>query len=66
MKNFFVIGDLMLDQYHVGSVSRVSPEAPVQILDVEESYYTLGGAANVAQNLIEVLTKSGIISSSLG
>ena len=52
MKNFFVIGDLMLDQYHVGSVSRISPEAPVQILDVEDSYYTLGGAANVAHNLI--------------
>ena len=60
MKNFFVIGDLMLDQYHVGSVSRVSPEAPVQILDVEESYYTLGGAANVAQNLIDLGSDSRV------
>ena len=60
MKNFFVIGDLMLDQYHVGSVSRVSPEAPVQILDVETSYYTLGGAANVAQNLIQLGSDSRV------
>ena len=60
MKNFFVIGDLMLDQYHVGSVSRVSPEAPVQILDVEESYYTLGGAANVACNLIDLGSDSRV------
>ena len=60
MKNFFVIGDLMLDQYHVGSVSRVSPEAPVQILDVEESYYTLGGASNVAQNLIDLGSDSKV------
>ena len=60
MKNFFVIGDLMLDQYHIGSVSRVSPEAPVQILDVEESYYTLGGAANVAQNLIDLGSDSRV------
>jgi len=60
MKNFFVIGDLMLDQYHVGSVSRVSPEAPVQILDVEESYFTLGGAANVAHNLIDLGSDSRV------
>ena len=60
MKNFFVIGDLMLDQYHIGSVSRVSPEAPVQILDVEESYYTLGGAANVAHNLIDLGSDSRV------
>ncbi len=60
MKNFFVIGDLMLDQYHVGSVSRISPEAPVQILDVDESYYTLGGAANVAHNLIKLGSDSKV------
>ena len=60
MKNFFVIGDLMLDQYHIGSVSRVSPEAPVQILDVEQSYWTLGGAANVAHNLIKLGSDSKV------
>ena len=60
MKNFFVIGDLMLDQYHVGSINRISPEAPVQILDVETSYYTLGGAANVAQNLIQLGSDSRV------
>ena len=60
MKNFFVIGDLMLDQYHVGSINRISPEAPVQILDVENSYYTLGGAANVAHNLIQLGSDSRV------
>ena len=60
MKNFFVIGDLMLDQYHVGSINRISPEAPVQILDVDTSYYTLGGAANVAQNLIQLGSDSRV------
>ena len=60
MKRFFVIGDLMLDQYHVGSVNRVSPEAPVQILDVEQSYYTLGGAANVAHNLVKLGSDSNV------
>ena len=60
MKNFFVIGDLMLDQYHIGSVNRISPEAPVQILDVDKNYYTLGGAANVAHNLIELGSDSKV------
>ncbi len=47
-----VVGDLMLDTYHIGSVNRISPEAPVPVVRVVRSYSVLGGAANVARNLI--------------
>lgn len=47
-----VIGDVMLDTYFWGSVSRVSPEAPVPVVDVERRTAHLGGAANVATNLL--------------
>ncbi|MFA7626381.1 MAG: D-glycero-beta-D-manno-heptose-7-phosphate kinase [Candidatus Kapaibacterium sp.] len=46
-----VIGDVMLDRYFWGSVTRISPEAPVPVIDVENESIHLGGAANVAQNL---------------
>lgn len=46
-----VIGDAVLDRYIKGSVSRISPEAPVPIVLQEESFFTPGGAANVANNL---------------
>ena len=46
-----VIGDVMIDAYLEGSVGRISPEAPVPIVDVKKRYYLLGGAANVALNL---------------
>ena len=46
-----VIGDVMLDRYFWGSVTRISPEAPVPVIDVEDESLHLGGAANVAQNL---------------
>lgn len=46
-----VVGDLMLDEYVFGSVSRISPEAPVPVLDVKNRRYVPGGAANVAANL---------------
>lgn len=49
--SIIVIGDLMLDRYWNGSVSRISPEAPIPILDFKNSYDRLGGAANVALNL---------------
>ncbi len=47
-----VIGDLMLDTYHIGGVKRISPEAPVPVVQVKRSFSVLGGAANVARNLI--------------
>ena len=50
-KNILVIGDIMLDKYVRGTVSRISPEAPVSILNKDSSEYKLGGCANVAKNL---------------
>ena len=46
-----VIGDLMIDQYLWGSCNRISPEAPVQIVSIEEESNLLGGAGNVVNNL---------------
>ncbi len=50
-KNILVVGDIMLDKYSHGSVSRISPEAPVPIIDIKKTIYKPGGASNVAQNL---------------
>ena len=46
-----VVGDVMLDKYYFGEVTRISPEAPVPINKAVEIKETLGGAANVAHNL---------------
>lgn len=46
-----VVGDVMLDVYLVGAVSRISPEAPVPVVQVTEERFALGGAANVAANV---------------
>jgi len=46
-----VVGDIMLDQFVWGEVSRISPEAPVPVVEVERETMLLGGAANVANNL---------------
>ena len=51
--NIAVCGDVMLDTYWHASVSRISPEAPVPIADVYKEEYRLGGAANVANNLVK-------------
>ena len=45
-----VVGDVMLDRYWFGEVSRISPEAPVPVVKVERCEERLGGAANVARN----------------
>lgn len=50
-KNIVIIGDVMIDAYLKGEVKRISPEAPVPILDVKKRDYRLGGAANVALNI---------------
>jgi len=47
-----VVGDIMLDRYFWGSVHRVSPEAPVPVVDIDNESFHLGGAANVATNLL--------------
>lgn len=50
-KRILVVGDLMLDHYTKGSASRISPEAPVPVLKVEETFHLPGGAGNAALNL---------------
>lgn len=50
--NIVVIGDVMLDVYISGQANRLSPEAPVPIVDVDSKCSTLGGAGNVALNLV--------------
>ena len=49
-KKILVIGDIMLDKYIWGDVSRISPEAPVQVVNVLKETYAPGGASNVASN----------------
>ncbi len=46
-----IIGDVMLDKYVYGTISRISPEAPVPVVDIDKTEYKLGGAANVANNI---------------
>ncbi|MEY4816667.1 MAG: hypothetical protein RLZZ162_3740, partial [Verrucomicrobiota bacterium] len=46
-----VIGDVMLDRYIWGDATRISPEAPVPVIDVSRETWTAGGAANVALNI---------------
>lgn len=49
-----VIGDAMVDAYEIGDVHRISPEAPVPVLQVRSRHRRLGGAANVVKNLVEL------------
>ncbi len=60
-KRLLVIGDLMLDEFVWGKVGRISPEAPVPVVEVTgESFYP-GGAANVARNLRELVNRVSVI-----
>src|SRR5258708_31595417 len=52
-RRILVIGDLMLDEYIWGKVTRISPEAPVPVVNVTGETYYPGGAANVARNVRE-------------
>ena len=53
-KRIAVIGDMMLDIYYRGDVKRISPEAPVPVLEVENEFHRFGGAANVALNIAKL------------
>jgi len=55
-----VIGDLMLDEFLWGKVTRISPEAPVPVLDIQRRAAYPGGAANVARNLASLGTHTGL------
>lgn len=50
-KNILTIGDIMLDEYIWGTVDRISPEAPVPVVDVRDETFRLGGAGNVVRNI---------------
>jgi|ERR1041385_2465644 D-beta-D-heptose 7-phosphate kinase/D-beta-D-heptose 1-phosphate adenosyltransferase len=50
-RNILILGDLMLDEFIWGKVRRISPEAPVPVVDVIEETYRLGGSGNVAANV---------------
>ena len=61
-----VVGDVMLDQFIWGGVSRISPEAPVPVVDFARESFMPGGAANVARNLVSLATPAelfGVIGS---
>ena len=57
-----VIGDLMIDKYLWGECNRVSPEAPVQVINVKKETKVLGGAGNVANNLVSLGSKVDVLS----
>jgi rfaE bifunctional protein kinase chain/domain len=60
-KRILVIGDLMLDEFVWGKVRRISPEAPVPVVEVTGESFFPGGAANVARNLREFLDRVSVI-----
>ena len=57
-----VVGDVMLDRYWFGEVSRISPEAPVPVVKVERLEERLGGAANVARNAVALGARTALLS----
>lgn len=57
-----VVGDVMLDRYWYGSVERISPEAPVPIVQVDKEEDRIGAAANVAYNIVSLGAKASLLS----
>ena len=57
-----VVGEMMLDEFIWGKVSRISPEAPVPVVEVQRQTFDAGGAANVARNLREFVTDVHLVS----
>ena len=49
-----IVGDLILDRFIYGESRRISPEAPVPVVEVKDETYNLGGAGNVANNIISL------------
>ncbi len=60
-KRVLVIGDVMLDTYLVGDAQRISPEAPVPVVKIEEERHLLGGAGNVARNIAALGGEASLI-----
>jgi len=55
-----VVGDVMLDHFIVGRVTRISPEAPVPVVQFQSEHFRLGGAANVANNIVALGGKASL------
>lgn len=64
-RNIVVLGDVMLDEFVWGDVTRISPEAPIPVVDVQRESVHLGGAANVLANLISLGTQ-GMVTGVVG
>ncbi|MCI5540401.1 MAG: D-glycero-beta-D-manno-heptose-7-phosphate kinase [Campylobacter lanienae] len=62
MARVLVVGDLMIDHYIWGNCDRISPEAPVQVVNVKNETKRLGGCGNVVSNLIALGAEVGVIS----
>jgi D-beta-D-heptose 7-phosphate kinase / D-beta-D-heptose 1-phosphate adenosyltransferase len=60
-KNVLVVGDLMLDRFVYGNVQRISPEAPVQVIDANDPEEIAGGAGNVARNVAALGAKCEVV-----
>ena len=56
-----VLGDVMLDEFVWGDVTRISPEAPVPVVDVRRESIHLGGAANVLANLVALGARGSVV-----
>ncbi|MFH1500722.1 MAG: bifunctional heptose 7-phosphate kinase/heptose 1-phosphate adenyltransferase [archaeon] len=61
-KRVLVIGDIMLDKYFEGDVTRINPEAPVPIVHIKKEFHEIGGAGNVASNIASLGGSATIVS----
>ncbi|MGL5683006.1 MAG: D-glycero-beta-D-manno-heptose-7-phosphate kinase [Marinifilaceae bacterium] len=59
--NVLIIGDVMLDKYYIGKVDRISPEAPVPVVNITKEESRLGGASNVAHNVVALGGKATLM-----
>jgi bifunctional ADP-heptose synthase (sugar kinase/adenylyltransferase) len=60
-RKIVVLGDLMLDEFVWGDVTRISPEAPVPVVDIRRESVHLGGAANVLANLVALGAQACVV-----
>src|SRR6476660_10635238 len=60
-RTIVVLGDVMLDEFVWGDVTRISPEAPVPVVDVRRESVHLGGAANVLANLVALGSRGSVV-----
>src|SRR3981081_4119435 len=60
-RNIVVLGDVMLDEFVWGDVTRISPEAPVPVVDIRRESVHLGGAANVVGNIVALGARACVV-----